>query len=77
MFRTFAQYAIYRFVRMRGYTISSRLLRGYLGQPYTWFLNRHSANLGANILMDVNKVIGQALMPAMRLSGPGGDRAVH
>ena len=71
LFRTFCHHVIYRFVFMRGYTIGSRLLAGYLGQPYAWFLNKHSAQLGANILTDVNKVVGQAMMPAMRLLSQG------
>ncbi len=66
-FKSLTQYATYRFATMRGYTISSRLLQGYLQQPYAWFLNRHSADLGANILMDVNKTVGHGLMPAMRI----------
>ena len=71
LFKAVTQYAIFRFATMRGYSIASRLLAGYLAQPYTWFLNRHSADLGANILTDVNKVIGQALVPAMRLLSQG------
>ena len=71
LLKTVAQYAVYRFATLRGYTISSRLLRGYLYQPYTWFLNRHSADLGANILEDVQKVIGGGLMPAMKLVSQG------
>jgi ATP-binding cassette, subfamily B, bacterial PglK len=67
LFKTATQYAIYRFATMRGYTVSKRLMQGYLRQPYAWFLNRHSADLGANILTDVSKVISQALMPAMKL----------
>jgi ABC-type multidrug transport system fused ATPase/permease subunit len=71
LFRTFTHYAMYRYVFLRGYTISARLLAGYLGQPYSWFLDQHSAQLGANILTDVAKVVGQALMPAMRLLSYG------
>ena len=71
LLKTVTQYAIYRFATMRGYTIGSRLLRGYLYQPYTWFLNRHSADLGANILEDVQKVVGAGLMPAMKLLSQG------
>ena len=71
LLKTVTQYAIYRFATMRGYTVGSRLLRGYLYQPYTWFLNRHSADLGANILVDVQKVIGSGLMPAMQLLSQG------
>ena len=71
LLKAVTQYAIFRFATMRGYSISRRLLAGYLARPYTWFLNRHSADLGANILTDVNKVIGQALVPAMRLLSQG------
>ena len=39
--------------------------------PTAWFLNQHSAQLGANILTDVHKVVGQAMMPAMRLLSHG------
>ena len=38
-------YATTRFSQMRTYSISSRLLAGYLRQPYDWFLNKHSAQL--------------------------------
>jgi len=71
LLRTLTHYATYRFVYLRGYAIGSRLLAGYLGQPYAWFLNQHSAALGANILTDVQKVVSQAMMPAMRLLSSG------
>ena len=67
LFSTLTQYLIYRFTGMRGYTISSRLLRGYLFQPYTWFLNRHSSTLGTNVLSEVTSVVNQAMMPAMNM----------
>lgn len=70
-FRTFCHHVVFRFVHLRGYAIASRLLGGYLGQPYAWFLDQHSAQLGAHILTDVNKVVSQALMPAMRLISQG------
>ena len=28
------------------YNVSKRLVEGYLHQPYIWFLNRNSAELG-------------------------------
>ena len=52
---------------MRSYTIANRMLRGYLLHPYTWFLNHHSAEIGANILGDVTKVTTKALLPAMKV----------
>ena len=30
--------------------IGKRLVEGYLHQPYSWFLSRHSSDLGTNIL---------------------------
>lgn len=66
-FKAVTQYYTFRFGTMRGYTVSSRLLRGYLQQPYAWFLDRHSADLGTRILMDVDKAIGHALVPAMKI----------
>ena len=56
-----------RFALMRSFSISSRLLTGYLRQPYEWFLSRHSAELGNAILAEVDLVVRQALLPALRL----------
>ena len=56
-----------RFALMRSYSFSSRLLSGYLHQPYEWFLSRHSAELGNAILTEVDRVISEALLPAMRI----------
>jgi len=67
LFSTLTQYAIFRFAGRQGYSISSRLLRGYLYKPYTWFLENHSAKLGASVLSEVNQVVTQAMLPAMRI----------
>ena len=67
LFSTLTHYAIYRFAGRQGYSISSRLLRGYLAKPYTWFLDHHSANLGASVLGEVQHVVAQALVPSMKL----------
>lgn len=64
-------WAMARFTHMRNYTLSSRLLRGYLGRPYSFFLNRHSADLGKSVLSEVGLVINNALMPAMNLLANG------
>ena len=60
-------YAIARFTQMRRLSLSSRLLEGYLRQPYVWFLNQHSSNLGKKVLQEVNEAIGKVMTPAMRL----------
>ncbi len=56
-----------RFALMREYAISRRLVEGYLHQPYIWFLNQHSADLGKNILSQVGVVVGNALLPMINL----------
>ena len=67
LFSTLTHYAILRFTSMRACTISTRLLRSYLSQPYPWFLNRHSADLGVTVLSEVAQVVSQAMIPVMRM----------
>jgi ABC-type multidrug transport system fused ATPase/permease subunit len=66
-FKAVTLYAVTRFTKLREYTIGVRLLAGYLHQPYTWFVNRHSADLGKTVLSEVGTVIGGALMPAVQV----------
>ena len=67
IFKIITNYAQIRFVQMRQYTISKRLVEGYLNQPYTWFLSRHSADLGKTILSEVGQVIGSGMRPLMEI----------
>ena len=60
-------YAVARFSSMYSYSLSSTLLRGFLFQPYTWFLGRNSSDLGKTILSEVGIVVNQHIMPAMRM----------
>ena len=52
-----------RFVKMCEYNIATRLVKYYLYQPYSWFLNRNSATLGKTILSEVSNVVGKGLTP--------------
>ena len=70
-FKALTSYAQLRFVQMRQYTISKRLVEGYLMQPYSWFLNRHSADLGKTILSEVSVVIENGLGPLIELTAKG------
>jgi ABC-type multidrug transport system fused ATPase/permease subunit len=70
-FKAFATYAQLRFIRMREYSIGKRLVEGYLHQPYSWFLNRHSADLGKTILSEVSTVIHGGVTPVMNLIAQG------
>ena len=66
-FKALVVYAMTRFGQMRGYALSCRLIESYLRQPYEWFLNRHSADLGKSILSEAAQVISEGLRPAMTI----------
>lgn len=66
-FKALITYLQAHFVQMREYSIGRRLVEGYLHQPYSWFLNRNSSDLGKNILSEVEEVVGAGLSPMMVL----------
>jgi ATP-binding cassette, subfamily B, bacterial PglK len=70
-FKALTQWALLRFSYMRNHSLSCRLYMGYLDHPYSWFLNRHSADLGKTILAEVHQVIQQAMIPIMQLIAHG------
>jgi len=70
-FKALTTYAQLRFALMREFSIGKRLVEGYLRQPYTWFLDRHSADLGKTILSEVNVVIYQAVLPSITIVAQG------
>lgn len=71
MFKIFTVYVQSRFVQMREFSISQRLLQRYLHQHYSWFLDRHSAELGKNILSEVKQVIDGGFTPLINLISHG------
>ena len=62
-------YAVLRYTSMRGHTLSYRLLSVYLGQPYAFFLNRHSGDMAKSILEECNEAMRQFFLPAAELIG--------
>jgi len=70
-FKAFTSYVQVRFVQMRQYSIGRRLVEGYLNQPYSWFLNRHSADLGKTVLSELSEVVGGGMAPLMELIAKG------
>jgi ABC-type multidrug transport system fused ATPase/permease subunit len=66
-FKALTTYFQIRFTLMREYTISRRLIEGYLHQPYEWFLNKNSSDLGKNILSEVNKTTSGIIIPILDL----------
>jgi len=66
-FKALTAYVQVRFIEMFQYNISKRLVEGYLQQPYSWFLSRHSADLGKTILSEVGLVTVGAIRPLLDL----------
>ena len=66
-FKAFTEYMQYRFISISEYILSKRLVEGYLFQPYSWFLNRNSADLGKNVLSDIGTIVGGCLKPMIDL----------
>ncbi len=62
-FKAFTNYVQNRLTLMREYSITRRLIEGYLHQPYEWFLNRNSSELAKNILSEVSAVVNQGIIP--------------
>jgi len=66
-FKIVTSFLQFKFVQMREYSIGKRLVEGYLRQPYSWFLNRHSADLGKTILSEVEAIVGGGFKSMMEL----------
>ena len=64
-FKSITTYLQLRFTLATEYSLSKRLVEGYLRQPYSWFLNHHSADLGKTVLSEVGDVINYGMMPLM------------
>jgi len=62
-FRAFTTYRQLRFSLMQEFVLGRRMVEGYLNQPYEWFLNRHSSDIGKTILSEISSLINQGLMP--------------
>jgi ABC-type multidrug transport system fused ATPase/permease subunit len=70
-FKALNVYAINRFSAMRSHSFSYRLLEGYLGKPYSFFLGRNTADLNKTIFSEVNEIIQGALIPALKVVSGG------
>ena len=66
-FKALTNYVQLRFTFMRQYSLGKKMIEGYLHQPFSWFLNRHSADLGKNLISEVGQVINKSLNPSLNL----------
>ena len=67
LIRALTIYALTFFSLMQEYIIGKKLVKGYLNQNYSWFLDRNSSEIGKGILSEVKQVIDYALFPMMNL----------
>jgi ABC-type multidrug transport system fused ATPase/permease subunit len=69
--KTATQYKLLSFVFMREHSIGVRMFEGYLNQPYFWFLDRNSSELGKNLLSELRELLSKMLLPAINLISQG------
>ena len=67
--RAFTTYMLARFTLMREFSIGQKLIEEYLNQPYSWFLDRHSADFSKIILSEVGAVVSGSIKPLLDLIG--------
>lgn len=56
-----------RFAALCGHSLSSRMLHAYLKQPYSWYLDRNTADLGRKILMECEQLVQRVLSPSLNI----------
>lgn len=67
VFAAITMWGLYRFTWMRNHALSRRLLKRYLGSPYSYFLDKNTSDLGKNILDEVRQVIRGVLIPGLNM----------
>jgi ABC-type bacteriocin/lantibiotic exporter with double-glycine peptidase domain len=69
--RTVAQYVESRYANMRRHSIAMQLIKGYVDQPYCFFLQHNTNELSKTILSEVHELTRQAIVPVLRLFSDG------
>ena len=67
LFKALTTFTQIHFIQRCDYNVSMRLLKSYLYQPYSWFLNQNSSILAKSILAEVKQVVNRVLSPAINL----------
>lgn len=70
-FKTITLHLINRFVYLLRHSISARMLGNYLRQPYEFFLQHNSAELGRNVLSEVDQLQIGLIQPVSQLIAQG------
>lgn len=69
--RIATQFVINKYVHGRRHSLALKLLRIYLGQPYEFFLNRHSSDIAKVILSEVDGLVSNFLRPLLEMLAHG------
>ena len=56
-----------RFVWSKSHDLSTALLRKYLSMPYASFVSKNSADLGKNVLAEVQELTGYVMIPILEI----------
>ena len=66
-FSAFVMSRLYTFTWLQNHRLSLRLLRSYLDKPYPFFLANNTADMGKNVLSEVQEVVSGVLLPSLKL----------
>jgi ABC-type multidrug transport system fused ATPase/permease subunit len=66
-FALYINWCIVQTANSLGHSLSMRVIRGYLSQPYVFFLGKHSTNLALNTADEVTGVISGVVLPTLQL----------
>jgi ABC-type multidrug transport system fused ATPase/permease subunit len=70
-FKAWTIYRLERYTQDCNRSLSRELVACYVRQPYSWFLNRHSSDIGKAVLSEVNAVNSGVLLPLMNVLAYG------
>lgn len=60
-----SHFFVIRFTTFCGHSLSSRMLEAYLNQPYSWSLDRNSADMGRKILAECEQLVQRVTRPSL------------
>lgn len=70
-FKAITVYSQLKIEQLIEFSVCERLLKKYLMQPYTWFLNKNTSEIGNNLLKEVNTVVRGVLAPFISIIAQG------
>ena len=66
-YQAFMMWVVTNFSRFQTHRLSVRLLRQYLFQPYSFFLDRNTSEMGKNVVNEASRGVGGVLLPLLNL----------